>query len=299
MTSLATSYEACRRINARSGRTFYLATLLLPPHKRPAVHALYGFARRADEIVDRLDPSLSAAARERALESWGARFLAGADDDPVLPAVHDAIVRYGIPLHLFEDFLTSMRMDLTVSEYPTYDDLAVYMHGSAAVIGLQMLPVLGTVPGMRAAAAPYARDLGIAFQLTNFIRDVGEDLLRNRVYLPKDELAMFGVTHDDLANRVGDPRLRRLLAFQIARAREVYRAAAPGIRLLDPLSRDCVRTASTLYGEILDAVEAADYRVLDRRVAVSLRRRAAVALPALLRSRRTRRRLSRATAESR
>jgi phytoene synthase len=289
MTDLAASYDACRRINARSGRTFYLATLLLPREKRPAVHALYGFARRADDIVDRLDPRLSIASRERELEAWGARFLAGADDDPVLPAVHDTILRYGIPLHLFEDFLESMRMDLTISDYATFDDLARYVYGSAAVVGLQMLPVLGTAVGLRDAAAPYARDLGIAFQLTNFIRDVGEDLQRNRVYLPKDELAMFGVTRDDLESGVVDARVRRLLAYQIARAREIYRAAAPGVRLLDPTSRECIRTASTLYGEILDTVEAADYQVLDRRVAVGLRRRARVALPALVRARRQRR----------
>jgi phytoene synthase len=207
----------------------------------------------------------------------------------VLPAVHDTIVRHAIPLRHFEDFMASMRMDLTTSEYATWEDLQVYIHGSAAVIGLQMLPVLGTVRGMHAAAAPYARDLGIAFQLTNFIRDVGEDLQRDRIYLPKDELAFFGVTADDLACGVITANLRRLLAFQIARARELYRAAVPGVRLLEPTSRDCIRTASTLYGDILDAVEAADYQVLDRRVAVGLRRRATVALPALLRARRARR----------
>jgi len=282
--TLAASYDACRQINARTGRTFYLATLLLPPAKRPAVHALYAFARRTDEIVDRLDPTLTVAQRERELSAWGTRFLSGAADDPVLAAVHDTVERYGIPLRHFEDFLTSMRMDLTTKEYATYDDLAVYVHGSAAVIGLQMLPVLGTVPGMHDAAAPYARDLGIAFQLTNFIRDIGEDLQRDRMYLPKDELAMFGVTRDDLASRVVDGNVRRLIAFQVTRARELYRSAAPGLRLLDPTSRDCIRTATTLYGEILDAVEAADYQVLDRRVAVGLPRRAAVAAPALVRA---------------
>jgi phytoene synthase len=287
--NLAASYDACRRINARTGRTFYLATLLLPPAKRPAVHALYAFARRADEIVDRFDPGMTVAQRERELELWGAHFLAGDVDDAVLPAVHDTIARYEIPIRHFEDFLASMRMDLTTVEYATYDDLATYMHGSAAVIGLQMLPVLGTMPGMHDAAAPYARDLGLAFQLTNFIRDVGEDLQRQRVYLPKDELATFGVTRDDLASGVVDANVRRLLAFQVARARELYRAAAPGIRLLDPTSRDCIRAASTLYGEILDAVEAADYRVLDRRVAVGIPRRAKVALSALVRAHRIRR----------
>jgi phytoene synthase len=286
--TLRSSYEACRRINASHGRTFYLATLLLPAAKRPAVHALYGFARHADDIVDSLDPALTTTQRDRALHAWATRFLAGAGDDPVLPAVHDTISRYSIPLAHFEDFLVSMRMDLTTSDYATWDDLLDYTHGSAAVIGLQMLRVLGTADGMMAAAAPYARDLGVAFQLTNFIRDVGEDLQRDRVYLPKDELAAFGVTRDDLATGIVDANVRRLLAFQIARARELFRAAAPGIRLLAPTSRDCVRTASTLYGEILDAVEAADYRVLDRRVSVGPRRRATVVIPGLLNSWRSR-----------
>jgi len=285
---LRSSYEACRRSNASHGRTFYLATLLLPAAKRPAVHALYGFARHADDIVDSLDPTLTTAQRESALRIWADRFLAGSGDDPLLPAVHDTIARYDIPLAHFDDFLVSMRMDLTTSEYASWDDLSDYTHGSAAVIGLQMLRVLETTQGMCDAAAPYARDLGVAFQLTNFIRDVGEDLQRDRVYLPKDELAAFGVTRDDLASGLVDANLRRLLAFQIARARELFRSAAPGIRLLAPTSRDCVRTASTLYGEILDAVEAADYRVLDRRVSVGPRRRAAVVIPGLVRAWRSR-----------
>ncbi len=281
---LRQSYDACRLINASHGRTFYLSTWLLPAAKRPAVHALYGFARHADDIVDSLDPTLTVAQRERELESWAARFLAGAGDDPVLPAVHDTIDRYDIPAQHFDDFLRSMRMDLTTSEYASWDDLLDYTHGSAAVIGLQLLHVLGTIEGMQSVAAPYARDLGVAFQLTNFIRDVGEDLQRDRLYLPKDELAAFGVTRDDLVSGVVDANVRRLLAFQIARARELFRAAAPGIRLLAPTSRDCVRTASTLYGEILDAVEMADYRVLDRRVSVGPRRRAEVVIPGLVRA---------------
>jgi 15-cis-phytoene synthase len=280
--ALRASYDACRRINAANGRTFYLATLLLPAAKRPAVHALYGFARHADDIVDRLDASLTTAQREASLQSWSQQFLAGTADDPVLPAVHDTVATYRIPLAHFEDFLASMRMDLTTTEYASWDDLLRYTHGSAAVIGLQMLHVLGTVPGMHDVAAPYARDLGIAFQLTNFIRDVGEDVGRHRVYLPKDELAAFGVTRDDLAAGVVDANLRRLLAFQIARARELFRAAEPGMRLLAPASRDCVRSAAILYGGILDAVEDADYRVLDRRVAVGPRRRAAVVVPGML-----------------
>jgi phytoene synthase len=182
-----------------------------------------------------------------------------------------------------------MRMDLTTASYRTWEDLLGYMHGSAAVIGEQLLPVLGTVPGMREVAVPYARDLGAGFQLANFIRDVAEDLRRDRVYLPVEDLAAFGVTRADLSAGVVDGQIRRLLAFEIARARELFRSAEPGIRLLDPASRDCVRTAFTLYGGILDAVERADYRVLDRRVAVGPVRRAGVALPGLVRAARARR----------
>jgi 15-cis-phytoene synthase len=183
--------------------------------------------------------------------------------------------------------MASMRMDTTVTEYATFDDLAVYVHGSAAVIGLQMLPILGTqVP--REEAEPYAAALGVAFQLTNFLRDVGEDLDRGRVYLPRDELAAFGVDRDLLAwcrsTRRGDGRVRRALAYLIAHARGTYRRAEPGIALLEPASRACVGCAFRLYRSILDEIEAAGYDVLHRRVAVSNRRRVAVAVPGLARA---------------
>lgn len=285
---LRSSYDACRRVNASHGRTFYLSTLLLPAAKRPAVHALYAFARRADEIVDAFNDSLTAEERTRQLNAWTEALTRGSGNDPIVPAVHDTIVRYNIPLRHFEDFLASMRMDLDTTEYATWEDLEAYMYGSASVIGLQMLPVLGAAPGMAAAAAPYARDLGIAFQVTNFLRDIGEDLQRGRLYLPKEDLAAFSVTRDDLERRVVDANFRRLMAFEIARAREIYRTAEPGIRLLDPTSRDCIRTAFTLYGGILTAIERADYRVLDSRVKVGIARRTAVALPGLIRARRAR-----------
>ena len=287
--TLRASYEACRQVNAAHGRTYFLATLLLPAAKRPAVHALYAFARHADDLVDTLDPGVGRAAKERALTSWTERFDAGDTDDPLLPAVYDTIDRYAIPRSLFSDFLTSMRMDLTTSSYQTWEDLLGYVHGSAAVVGEQMVPVLGTTDGMQEVATPYARDLGVGFQLANFIRDVGEDLRRGRLYLPLQDLDAFDLTRSDLASGVVDGRVRRLLGFEIGRARELFRSAEPGIRLLDPASRDCVRTAFTLYGGILDAVERADYRVLDRRVAVGPATRAAVAIPALVRATRARR----------
>jgi phytoene synthase len=291
---LRASYERCRRLNAAHGKTYYLATLLLPPAKRPYVHALYGFARYADEIVDDPGSRLTDAEKAHWLVDWGDRFLAAArrekePDHPVSAAVVDTIRRWDIPLRYFEDFLGSMRMDLTVTEYATFDDLMAYVWGSAAVIGLQMLPVLEPVTDAE-VAAPYAIDLGVAFQLSNFIRDVGEDLRRGRVYLPMADLAHFQVDRAGLARRVVDGPVRRLLAYEIARTRELYRSAEPGIRLLHPTSRDCIGTALRLYRGILDQIERADYQVLDRRVTVSRARRLAIAAPALVRAHATRRR---------
>ncbi|MCK9896945.1 phytoene/squalene synthase family protein [Frankia sp. AgB32] len=305
---LRASYARARALHAAHGRTYFLATLLLPAWKRPYVHALYGFARHADDIVDDLDSELSAAERAEALRGWGDRFLTAlrdgvsadtgdaeltgavgtpADGVSVLPATVDTIRRFALDPDHFRAFLTSMTMDLTVTGYPTWEDLLVYMHGSAAVIGLQMVPVLEPVDD---SALAYARDLGLAFQLANFIRDVGEDLRRGRVYLPATSLDLFGVSREHLAAGVVDGPVRRLLAFEISRARELFRAAEPGIRLLHPTSRDCMRTAFVLYRAILDEVERADYRVLERRVSVSTPRRLAVAGPALVRATREHRR---------
>jgi 15-cis-phytoene synthase len=290
--ALRASYRLCRRLHAAHGRTYFLSTLLLPPAKRPYVHALYGFARYADEIVDDLDSTLTPEERAAWLEKWGGGFLdevrAGASDDPVGRAVAHTVRRWEIPLSRFEDFLAAMRMDLTVTGYRDWDDLMRYMWGSAASIGLQMLPILESTVDAT-VAEPYAVDLGVAFQLSNFIRDVGEDLRRGRVYLPMSDLAHFGVDRERLARGVVDGPIRRLLAYEIARARELYRSAEPGIRLLHPTSRDCIRTALRLYRGILAEVERADYRVLDRRVSVGPARRAAVLLPGLVRARAARR----------
>jgi phytoene synthase len=286
--ALRQAYLDCRALNSLHGKTYYLATLLLPPAKRPAVHALYGFARWVDDVIDEGD--VSPAAQEKLLDDVGVMVVAeesAGESEPGYPpaviAVRDAIRRWQIPSSYFVDFLASMRMDLTVTEYATYADLERYMWGSAAVIGLQMLPVLQCTTAID-VAAPYAVDLGVAFQLTNFLRDVGDDLRRGRIYLPMDSLHRHGVDRERLRRGVVDGPIRRLLADEIARTRELYRSAAPGVRLLDPTSRDCVRTALRLYGGILEEIERADYRVLDRRVRVSQYRRVAVAAPGAVRA---------------
>ena len=289
---LRSAYDTCRNLHAAHGRTYYLATRLLPAWKRPYVHALYGFARYADELVDApggssRDADAALAGLERGLLQAldGAEAPGAGTRGDVLRAVADTAARWELPAAYFTTFLAAMRMDLSVREYDTWEDLLGYVEGSAAVIGLMMLPILE--PSSRTAAA-YARDLGIAFQLANFLRDVGEDLRRGRIYLPQESLRLFGVTREGLLSGVVDGSVRRLLAHEIARCRELFRSAEPGIRLLHPSSRDCIRTAYTLYGEILDAIEAADYQVLDRRVSVALPRRLAVAGPALWRAARAR-----------
>ena len=168
-----------------------------------------------------------------------------------------------------------MAMDLTVDGYGTYQDLLGYMEGSAAAIGTMMTPILEADDLVRARG--HARQLGFAFQLTNFIRDVAEDLERGRVYLPQADLERFGVGRHDLAAVQVSPAVRDLLAFEVERARAHYRAAAPGIQLLAPSSRPCIRAATELYGGILEEVERADYRVLGGRVRVPRHRRLAVA----------------------
>ncbi|MEV0780668.1 phytoene/squalene synthase family protein [Streptomyces sp. NPDC050433] len=288
--SLRAAYARCRRLNAQHGKTYFLATRLLPVERRPAVHALYGFARWADDIVDDLESPATATERADQLGALQQRLTdglrSGRSREPVVRALAHTATVYGIDHRLFTDFMTAMRSDLGVTDYATYDDLCGYMHGSAAVIGLQMLPVLGTVVP-RDEAAPHAAALGVAFQLTNFVRDVGEDLDRGRVYLPADLLTAHGADRELLewsrTTGVRDRRITAALKAAVALTRGVYRRAAPGLGMLDPVSRPCIRAAFVLYGGILDAVAADGYDVLHRRAVVPRRRRAAIAVDGLVR----------------
>ena len=278
---LQESYDECRRLNASHGKTYYFATLFLPQEKRKYVHALYGFARYADEIVDDLASTLTEEEKATELRTWGRQILKdvanGTSEDLVGKALVDTVKKFNIPIQYFKDFLTSMEMDLTVTEYQTYEDLLEYVYGSAAVIGLEMVPILG-YSDVRAYEA--AKKLGIAFQLANFIRDVGEDLERGRVYLPLTELRKAGVSREMLEKRVLTPQIIEALKFQIERVRQLQREADLGIALLSPDSRPCIRAASELYCGIVDEVEKIDYQVFTKRAKTSTVRRATVALPA-------------------
>ncbi|WP_084759504.1 phytoene/squalene synthase family protein [Nocardia mangyaensis] len=314
--NLSEAYARCRRITAEHGRTYYLAATLLSAPRRQAVHALYAFARMVDDIVDHAnDPAQGLAGhptglgRHRSTPHGTAdsafsvvrqldvieRQLRDALDHgvidgdprtlPILAAAVDTITRYEIDHHHFWTFLDAMRMDVPGTathrtRYATMAELREYMRGSAAAIGLQLLPVLGTVVPV-AEAEPAAAALGEAFQLTNFLRDVAEDLDRDRIYLPTEELAAFGVDEAHLreARRTGhtDAPLRRALAHLIAINRDIYRRATPGIDLLDPRVRPAISTARILYAEILDRIEAAEYQVFAARARVPRRRRILVA----------------------
>jgi phytoene synthase len=282
---LRESYAECKRLNALHGKTYYLATLLLPKAKRPFVHALYGFARYADEIVDDLASTLTPQEKAEVLSKWSSGVLAGlqngTSEDPVGRALVDTAKRFKIPHQHFIDFLHSMEMDLTVTQYQSYEDLLEYVYGSAAVIGLEMVPVLGYSDD---AAFESAKKLGIAFQLANFIRDVGEDLERGRIYLPLDELARFGVTRELLEKRVLTPEIIEALKFQIARVRQLQLEAAPGIAMLDKTSRPCIEAASELYCGIVDEVEAIGYDIFNKRAKTSTLRRLRVASTAYMRA---------------
>ncbi len=286
---LRASYAECKRLNSLHGKTYYLATLLLPPAKRPFVHALYGFARYADEIVDDLNSTLTDEEKAIELTTWGNQVLQdikdGTSKDHIGRALVDTVKRFAIPIAHFEAFLHSMTMDLTVSEYQTFDDLMEYVYGSASVIGLQMVPILGATSSEAFVAA---EKLGTAFQLANFIRDVGEDLDRGRIYLPIEELKAHGVTHEMLDERILTPQIKAALQEQIERVRRLQREAAPGIALLAPESRACIEAASELYCGIVDEVEKIGYQIFDKRAKTSTWRRIKVAFPALLRARRAR-----------
>lgn len=288
---LRLAYLRCRELHARHGRTYFTATRVLPPDRRPGVHALYGFARWVDDIVDEPAPGTTAADQAARLDAVDAdldRALHGGEPaEPVLGALAHTVRRYGLPAAHFTAFMRSMRMDLSVTDYRDLDHLREYMYGSAAVIGLQVLPVLGTVVPREEAEGPAAA-LGEAFQLTNFLRDTAEDLARGRVYLPADVLAAHGVDRELLAHcartRRPDPRARRAVAALVEVNQGFYREAEPGIAMLDPVARPCVATAFRLYRAILDEIAAAGHDVWSTRHRVSDARKIAAAVPALARS---------------
>jgi len=267
--SLAEAYELCRKVQKAHSRTYYFSTRLFPAEVRPRVHALYAFMRYADEIVD-TPHDLPLDAQLAVLEEFEAETLAAVSGDevpnPILRAYADTVRRCGIDPEAITAFMKSMKMDTRVFRYPTFSDLETYTYGSAAVVGLMMCRVVGVVDER---ADPHAEALGVAMQLSNFLRDVGEDWRRERVYLPTEDLARFGYTERDLASGVVDERFIALMRFEIDRARGLYGVADEGMKYIPRGRRFPVVVARELYAAILDRIEAQGYDVFRRRAQVS------------------------------
>ena len=267
--SLAESYELCRKVQKAHSRTYYFSTRLFPVEVRPRVHALYAFMRYADEIVD-TPHDLPPGAQLSVLEEFEAETMAAVSGEsvpnPVLRAFADTVRSCVIEPETITAFMESMKMDTRVFRYQTFSDLEAYTYGSAAVVGLMMCRVVGVPEGR---ADPHAEALGVAMQLSNFLRDVGEDWRRGRVYLPLEDLAQFGYTERDLALGVVDERFVALMRFEIERAHRLYAFADEGIGYIPRGRRFPVIVARELYAAILDRIEAQRYDVFSRRAQVS------------------------------
>ncbi len=258
------AYRHCEDVTARHSRSFYLASSLLPQHKRQAVRALYAFCRVTDDIVDE-----GTTNTEEALASWrrqNALATKPAEDNPVAVAWADTQLRYRIPHRYAEQLIDGVGRDLRQTRYNTFADLATYAYGVASTVGLMSMHIIGFT-GLE--AIPYAVKLGVALQITNVLRDVGEDLQVGRIYLPAEELEAYGLSEADLATGKVDDRWRAFMRFQIARNRQLYREAWPGIAMLDPDGRFSIAAAAQLYQAILKNIEANDYDVFNRRAYVS------------------------------
>lgn len=280
---LRSAYGLCRRMQRRHDPTYYWATMRLPREVRPAVHALYGFVRGADELVDGPDRDASPAARRRALDAWQdeleSGLARGESAHPVIAALVDAGQRHELPLGELSVYMESMRTDCGTVRLQTREELERYMRGSAGAVGLIMAPLLGAPIE---AHAPLAQ-LGVAFQLANFIRDVREDYALDRVYLPAEEQVRFGVTERDIAGSRCTPALAALLADEVGRARELFALTATVTDAVHPRVRSGIRLARDAYTGMLDRVEAAGYDVLRRRARLSARQVGAIAWTALAR----------------
>lgn len=282
LCALDDAYELCRDITANYAKTFYLGTLLMPEDKRRGIWAIYVWCRRTDELVDGPQAKFTTPAT---LDDWEAHLEAifeGRPTDNVDVALVDTVERYNLDIQPFRDMIEGQRMDLYRSRYETFEELNLYCYRVAGTVGLMSASVMGLQPFNDQLQAPWyspldessddpiqkAIALGIANQLTNILRDVGEDARRERIYLPLEDLALFNYTEADLFNGVIDDRWRALMKFQIARARKYFAQAESGIRALERDARWPVWTALVLYRQILDVIEKNQYDVFSKRAYV-------------------------------
>lgn len=260
---LEQAYQYCADLTRRHSRTFHLASRLLPGPQRQAVRALYAFCRVSDDLVDEGDGD-----RLWQLRRWRQESLLAHphSDNPVALAWADTRARHGIPRQYAEQLLDGVAVDIAQTRYQTFRDLAHYCYGAASTVGLMTMHIVGYTSE---AAIPYAIKLGVALQLTNILRDVGEDWQNGRFYLPLDELATFNLAEDDVAAGRIDGRWHAFMHFQISRTRQLFQEALPGIALLEPQGRLAIAAAAELYRAILDDIEAHNHDVFNRRAHVS------------------------------
>jgi 15-cis-phytoene synthase len=280
LAAIPEAYEYCRQITEEYGKTFYLATLLMPLEKRKAIWAIYAWCRRTDELVDGLK---SKSATPETLDLWEQQLesaFAGNPIDVTDIALSDTIAKFPMDIQPFRDMIAGHHMDLYRSRYETFEELHLYCYRVAGTVGLMSSAVIGV--GDNCYTAPWDKQrpkylpkeeaiaLGIAMQLTNILRDVGEDAQRGRIYLPLEELGLFNYTEKDLFKGINDDRWQALMRFQIQRARKYYQEAEKGIRYLIPDSRWPVWAALILYQGILNAIERNNYDVFRKRAFVPL-----------------------------
>jgi len=262
--TLQTAYAHCEAITAEHSRSFHLASSLLPAEKQRAVRALYAFCRISDDIVDcQTDNNVATRMQEWQANAFSNRPPA---NDLAALAWADTRQRFHIPIRYAEQLVEGVSRDLHQTRYETFAELATYCYSVASTVGLMSMYITGF---SGPEAVPYAVKLGLALQLTNILRDVGEDWQRGRLYLPKEELALFGLAESDIAAGVVDNRWRQFMRFQIARNRQLYAEAWPGIQLLNEDGRFSIAAAAGLYRAILEDIEAYDYDVFNRRAHVS------------------------------
>ncbi|MEP7292375.1 MAG: squalene/phytoene synthase family protein [Chloroflexota bacterium] len=262
--ALENAYRYCANVTSASSRTFYLAAALLPKSKRRAAHALYAFCRSTDDLIDKLQVP---GDRGDNLADWRRRLTSGYPTpyDPVPLAWADAQANFDIPRGYASQLFDGIARDLTQNRYTSFAELTEYCYSVASTVGLMVMHIVNF---QGEAALPYAVKLGIALQLTNILRDVGEDFRAGRLYLPLDELAGFGLTQADVAAGRVDDRWRAFMRFQIERTRTLYQEAEPGIALLDSDGRFAIASAAHLYRAILGDIEAHDFDVFHRRAHV-------------------------------
>lgn len=263
-TNLAASYAYCRQVARSRAKNFYYSFVLLSRDRKNAMCAMYAFMRYCDDLSDEPGASLGPMAKWRAAL---ARALHGDfDQHPLWPAFHDTVTRFHIPHQYFYDMIDGVESDLTPREIRTFDDLYGYCYRVASVVGLTTIHIFGfTDP----AALPLAEKCGIAFQLTNILRDVKEDADLGRIYLPAEDLYHFGVTPAELSEGQRTDRFVRLMAFEGDRARRFYEESRPLIGLVDRASRSSLWVLITIYSRLLDKIQSTNYDVLSRRIALS------------------------------